>query len=78
MTANDNRDEAPSARPKLDDDAWRFAESIIRERGPTAYEVVEKRIETLDREGNYRVAKLWRDVAEAIKWLQGQRGPGKS
>lgn len=71
MAANENGDETPGTRPTLDDDAWRFAESIIRDQGPTAYQSVQTRVELLKREGNYRVAKHWRDVAEAIKWLQG-------
>jgi len=77
MEANDNNDETLSTRPTLNDDAWRIAELIVRDQGPLAYENVQKRVGVLEREGNYQVAKLWRDVAEAIKWLQGMRGTGK-
>ena len=76
MAANDNSEKSLSNRPMLSADTWRFAESIIRERGPMAYVDVQRRVEKLKREGNDRVAKLWRDVAEAIKWLQGRPGAG--
>ena len=78
VAAADIGGEASGTRPKLDGDAWHFAEAIIRDKGPSAYENAQARVQLLEREGNYQVAKLWRDVAEAIKWLQAMQGAGKA
>ena len=78
VAATNTGGEISSARPREDGDAWRFAEAIIRDKGPSAYENAQARVQLLEREGNYQVAKLWRDVAEAIKWLQAMQGAGKA
>ena len=52
------------------DDARRFAEVIIRDYGAQALGIVRLRISLLESEQRPSVAKLWREVADAIEKLQ--------
>ena len=51
-------------------DARRFAEAIIRDCGLYALDVVQRRIRLLESERRDSAAKLWREVADAIRKLQ--------
>ena len=60
------------------DDARRFAEVIIRDYGAQALGIVRLRIGLLESEQRPSVAKLWREVADAIEKLQktNEKGTG--
>ena len=52
------------------DDARRFAESLIRNYGARALGIVQLRLRLLEDEQRDFAAGLWREVADAIEKLQ--------
>jgi len=55
---------------KFNNDALRFAASMMRDYGPHALESARTRAKLLESEGRWSAAALWRDVAKEIEWFQ--------